>query len=409
MVMAFREVASLNSEKFRDWFTEKGLGGGKRRVLSEVTYFTCLKMLSETMGKLPIKHYRKTPNGPMPVENDRITYLLEIRPNENMTPTTFWTTVENNRNHYGNAYVWIRRKFKRLKYGGEVIIEDLWIMPSDDVTVLIDNAGIFGGEGTLYYKYHDKYSNKEYVFRKEDVMHFKTWLSFDGITGEPVSRILRETVNGAIESQRFMNNLYENGMTASMALQYTGDLEPKKERKLREKYEEYCSGANNAGRIVPVPIGLQLIPLNVKLTDSQFFELKKYTALQIAGAFGVKPNQINDYEKSSYSNSEMQQLSFLVDTMLHPIKMYEEEIGYKLLTEERLLTGEYCKINEKAILRASSEQQATALTKYVQTGIYTPNEARSYLDKPKKEGGDELMCNGNFIPVASVGKKGGKK
>ena len=61
---------------------------------------------------------------------------------------------------------------------------------------------------------------------------------------------------------------------------------------------------------------MKLTPLDIKLTDSQFFELKKYTALQIAAAFGVKPNQINNYDKSSYSNSEMQQLSFYVDTEL---------------------------------------------------------------------------------------------
>ena len=56
---------------------------------------------------------------------------------------------------------------------------------------------------------------------------------------------------------------------------------------------------------MPVPLGMKLTPLDIKLTDAQFFELRKYTALQIAGAFGVKPNQINDYEKSGYANSEM--------------------------------------------------------------------------------------------------------
>lgn len=61
---------------------------------------------------------------------------------------------------------------------------------------------------------------------------------------------------------------------------------------------------------------MKLTPLDIKLSDSQFIELKKYSALQIAAAFGIKPNQINDYTKSSYSNSEMQQLSFLTDTML---------------------------------------------------------------------------------------------
>lgn len=61
---------------------------------------------------------------------------------------------------------------------------------------------------------------------------------------------------------------------------------------------------------------MKLTPLDIKLSDSQFIELKEYSALQIAAAFGIKPNQINDYTKSSYSNSEMQQLSFLTDTML---------------------------------------------------------------------------------------------
>ena len=42
---------------------------------------------------------------------------------------------------------------------------------------------------------------------------------------------------------------------------------------------------------------MKLTPLDIKLSDSQFIELKKYSALQIAAAFGIKPNQINDYEK----------------------------------------------------------------------------------------------------------------
>ena len=44
-------------------------------------------------------------------------------------------------------------------------------------------------------------------------------------------------------------------------------------------------------------------------------------------------------------------------------------------------------------------------------GIYTPNEARDYLDVPAKEGGDVLMVNGNYIPITDVGnqyEKGGE-
>ena len=49
------------------------------------------------------------------------------------------------------------------------------------------------------------------------------------------------------------------------------------------------------------------------------------------------------------------------------------------------------------------------LTKAVNNGIYTPNEAREYLDVPMKEGGDILMVNGNYIPITDVGKQYEKK
>ncbi len=395
-----RPVADLNSEAMLEWM---GIVSESKNVLSELTYFTCMKMLSETLGKLPIKYYQSTDKGREKAKSTPIYKLLSDRPNAVMTPTTLWTVVENNRNNNGNGFVWIRRKFIKEKYGGKIETVDLWPMPSDSVSLLMDDKGIFGDKGRLYYQYDDKHSGETYVFKQGDVMHFKTWLSFDGISGEPVKKILKSTLAGGLESQEFMNNLYKQGLTASMALQYTGELDPGRSKKLQDKYEEMLSGAKNAGRIVPVPVGMQLQPLNVNLTDAQFFELKKYTALQIAAAFGIKPNHINDYEKSSYANSESQQLSFLVDTMLYILKQYEEEINYKLLTDKEREAGYYFKFNEKVILRADSKSQAEMLKNLVQGGIYTPNEAREYLDRPSNEYGDRIYANGNIIPLELAG------
>ena len=108
----------------------------------------------------------------------------------------------------------------------------------------------------------------------------------------------------------------------------------------------------------------------------------------------------------------MQQLSFYVDTMLFILKQYEEELNYKLLSKKEIEEGLFFKFNEKVILRTDSKTQIEALSKAVNNGIYTPNEAREYLDKPSKEGGDELVMNGNYIPITDVGKqyaKGGDK
>ena len=397
-----RPAAGADDERLLEWL---GISGTPKKVLGEATYFTCLKMLSETLGKMPVKFYQQTERGIEGAHANAAYNLLRTRPNPQMTPTTFWGTVENNRNHYGNAYVWIQREFKRKKYGGDMEIKSLWIMPSSDTTVIVDDKGVFGAAGDIYYWYTDKYSGESYMFPSGDVMHFKTSTTFDGLTGAAVRDILKMTIEGGLESQNFMNNLYKGGLTARAALQYTGDMSPKLEKKLTERLEEYANGANNAGKFVPIPVGMKLEPLNIKLTDSQFFELKKYSALQIAGAFGIKPNQINDYEKSSYANSEMQNISFYIDTALYILKQYEEEMNYKLLDPQERAEQKYWKFNENVILRTDAKSQAAILTGYVQNGIYTPNEARSFMNKPRMEGGDDLICNGNYIKVADIGKE----
>lgn len=392
-------VRSLNSPSFIE-----SLGLQRRRKpTSEVTYFTCLKMLSETLAKMPIKYYQKTDKGIVEAEQTETSRLLTKRPNPFMTPTTFWNTVEINRNHYGNAYVYIRKKFVRKKYGGEFKVIDLWVMQSNCVQIVVDDAGIFAGVGRLWYVYTDPTSGRQYVFSTDEVMHFKTSFSFDGVTGLPVQQILKDTVSGASASQEFMNQMYESGLTAKATLEYTGELNNAAKDALRKSFEEFGSGAKNVGKILPVPLGMKLTPLDIKLTDSQFFELKKYTALQIAAAFGVKPNQINDYSKSSYANSELQQLSFYVDTELFVIKQYEEEINYKIVPDEEQDEGFYYKFNEKVLFRTDSKTQMEYLKNGVAGSIMTANEARRKLDLPDGDGGDVLLANGSIVPLIMAG------
>ena len=170
----------MQSQELLEWL---GISSTPKKLVSEVTYFTCLKMLSETLGKMPLKFRQDTDKGVQRVKSNKVHRLLRTRPNALMTPSIFWATVEQNRNHYGNAYVRITRKLKKHRNGGIDEIQDLWIMPSNDVQVLIDDQGCFGAKGRIWYLYTDKYSTEQYLFNSDDVMHFKTSYSFDGILG----------------------------------------------------------------------------------------------------------------------------------------------------------------------------------------------------------------------------------
>lgn len=406
-------TANINEAKLLEWL---GIDSDRPDVISETTYYTCLKVLSETMGKLPLKLYTEDAAGGRiraPVDGDADVVLN--RPNPVMTPATFWSTMEANCNHFGNAYAWIQREFvSDGAFGGRMKIVGLWPMRSDYVTVYMDNAGIFGNRGELYYHYRDPnavegVNAQELIFRQDNVLHLRTWLTWDGVMGKSVQDILRSTVDGSAYAQRYLEKLYQSGLTASSVLQYTGDLDEKLRKKLQDKYNDLLTGARNAGKVVALPVGMTLTPLSYKLADAQFMELKKYSALQIAAAFGVKPDQINDYTKSSYSSSEAQQLAFLTDTMLYRLAQYEQEINYKLLDEDQRHAGMVYKFNEKVLLRATAETQMQTITSGVNNGIYTPNEGRHLLDLPSKEGGDVLIVNGNYVPLTEVGAAYGIK
>lgn len=397
------QSVSLNDTRLLDWL---GIDSSQTESIHEATYFTCLKMLSETMGKLPLHFYQQTDAGRKRAKSTDMTYLLTVRPNPFMTPSTLFTTVEMMCEHYGNGFIFIDSELEMTgRYKGNLKYKGLYPLDSSCVTILVDNAGIFKNSdaNALYYKYRDSITNKEYILKSDEVIHIKTWYSKNGISGEPVRTILKDTISTNQQSQKVISNLYRHGMTASMVMQYTSDLDDDRVKQLQKRFADKLTGAESAGKVIPIPLGLTLQPLTQSFVDSQFYELKKYSALQIASAFGVKPNMINDYEKSSYSNSEQQQLSFLVDTMQYRLKMWEEELNAKVLLPEEAKSGYFYKFNERAILRADSKTQMETLCSGVNNAIYTPNEARRYLDMDDQAGGDILMCNGNYIPVTEVG------
>lgn len=372
------------------------IGGVERDKLSEATYFACLKILSESIGKLPLKLLRYDKNGGVIKAVEHPYYrILGSAPNPYMTATHFWGTVEYNRNHYGNAYVWIQNAGSGMT---------LWILPPDMVQVWVDDGGIWGVKNALWYLYLVK--GARYKIPYDSMLHFKTSASFDGVRGLPVRDILSDTIDGSLKSQRLMGKLYENGFTAKAVLQYTGNLNEENRKAYAKGTEDYATGkVEGVKSIIPLPFGTTLQPLNVNLADNQFVDLKKYTALQISAAFGIKPNQINDYEKASYASAEAQQLAFYVDTLLYILKQYEEELDKKLLTADEIRQGYYFKFNVSVILRADLKSQTESLKNGVQGSLYTPNEARAKLDLPSVEGGDTLICNGNMMPVAMAGRQ----
>lgn len=368
---------------------------------TETVYFICLKHLSETMSKMPWERRQVTQKkGREKIYDARLDLLLNISPNPYVTATQFWASVELNKIHYGNSYVYIETD-KATGY-----IKHLWQLPSKDMEVWIDDAGILDSKDAIWYVWTDERTSKRYSFRKEEILHFKSHFTFDGLVGMPIRNILQAQINTGKHAVGFLNKFYKSGMFGSkVVVFYNGTLDKKAEIRLAQEFESF-SGKDTSGRIIPLPLGTQAQLLDMKLADAQFLENNKISALQLAAAFGIKPNVINDYANSSYSNSETQQLDFYVNTLQPLFRSYEQEMTKKMLRTDEKEKGQRLSINEKILFKMDSKTQSEVLTKYATNFIMTPNEAREELDLPfisEKAGGDKLIGNGNAITLDKAG------
>ena len=365
-----------------------GKAGTYTADISEITYFTCMKVLSESLGKIPVYLIDENKNR---VKHETM-YCLGTSPNSIMTPIQFFTTMEFNRNHYGNAYAYTERKQGKL-VGLHVLDPrhmQIWVNDLDEFPLW-----------RYYYRYDA--NGHQYFIHPEDIIHVRSWITeVRGLAGKSVREILADSLAGNKESQAYLNDLYKNGMTASGVVKYIGDLSDEKRAKVISVIEKQISNSNS--KMFSIPFGWDVQPLNMKLIDAQFYELRKYSALQIAAAFGLSPDHLNDYTKSSYNNSAMQNLQFYVGTLLYNITIYEQEMNRKLLTRAEQDKGLGYKFNVWTILRADPQQQADVLQKMTQSSIYSVNEARNKLDLPPCDAGDVHMVNGSYVKLEEIGK-----
>lgn len=375
-----------------------------KNALKEATVFACIRILADSIGKLPIKVY-KNKDGRQSVADHYLTPLLKIRPNPWMTARDFFKALEVQRNLYGNSYAWI--EFATVgRNAGKVT--GIYPLDSSKIQIYVDDIGLLPHKGKLWYIYTDN-KGIQHRIDSDEMLHFKG-LTSDGIIGMTPLERLKSTVENAGAASQYLNNSFKTGLQTKGIIHYVGDLNPEAQRVFREKFEQMASGLKNANRVSLLPIGYQFQPLSLTMADAQLIENTQLTVKQIAAAFGVKNHQLNDLDRATHTNVEHQQREFYVDTLMDILTGYEQELTYKLFTERELKECYYLKFNVNAILRADPKTRYEGYRIAIQSGFLTANEVRALEEMEAKEGGDRLLINGNMMPIEMAGeqyKKGG--
>lgn len=363
-------------------------------AMKEVTYFTCIKKLSEAVARTPLYLVQETEKGQRRAREDPLYELLSLRPNPYMTAVDFWKAIEATRQHEGMSAA-----VKQYGRGGK--IEALYPCSVEGIT--IDDAGFI--KSKLRHKVLIDYrvtgcSISESGFY-EDLLVFKGF-TLDGINTKPVREIVKSTIEGQIKAQNYLNGLFDNGLTNKMVVQLTSDIKEEKElRKIQEKFTRLYSKGK---RIFTVPAGFSVQPVNLSLADAQYEQIRRMSISQIAALFGIKMHQLNDLKDTNNNSLEQQQLSFLIDTLLILYESIEQEVTWSLLTKEKRAAGYKARHNTNVILRSSPETQQKILCGYVSGGILKANEARLEIGRETTPEGNDLIVNAGVLKLKDLGK-----
>lgn len=385
---------SLSDSNFWEKFGIKlGFSISGKKALKENTVYICTKIRAESIGKLSLKVYKEREE----YKEHELYYLLKYKPNPLMNSINFWKCIEAQRTLKGNAYAYIERNKKGQVTG-------VYPIDSDNVTKVIDDNNFLSSLSKVWYVVTDNRGIKHKLY-SDEILHFIGDITLDGLIGIAPLEYLKCTVENGRATQEFVNKFFKNGLSTKGVIQYVGDLDEKAKRTFRKEFESMSNGLENAHSVSLLPLGYQFQPLSLSMADAQFLENSKLTKREIAAAFGMKSYHLNDLERATFNNLTEQQKDFYITTLQPSLTNYEQEMQDKLFSQYETLKDVRVEFNVDTILRSDIKTRYESYRIGIQSGFLSPNEVRKKENLPAKEGGDELLANGNMIPIIMAGKQ----
>jgi len=324
---------------------------------------TCVKILSETVGKMPIGVWRTDDQkGKVKDKNHYLYNILHSQPNKYTTANTFFQTSENHRNYKGNSFARIHR------HGGTGRVQWLEnIAPSR-----VKDYVIKGND--LYYTLLDN-DDKEEVVNQAEILHFRM-MSPDGVWGiNPISAL---SLNMGIthKGMQSLDSFYKNNALSPKALKtIVGGSNSKMAKEALEDFNKANAGVNNSGKWINLPPNTDIVDLQINLADAQIIESLKFNSQQIAALYGVPVYMATgDFTQSKFNNIEQSQLSFKVNTISSITRMYKAELEAKLLTAKDRAAGVEIEFNLNSLVEPDTKTKVEYYRGLANIGAITPHQ-----------------------------------
>jgi HK97 family phage portal protein len=335
-----------------EWLMTGSLGTASGQVVNQETalkiaaFQSCIRVIAETIGSLPLKVFEVVDAGSRPAPGHPLFTLLRRRPNGWQTSMEWREMMTAHCAMRGNAYSFILWG-ENFRTGAKYIRELIPLNP-DRMTVK-QNADF-----SVVYQY-SKADGTVGNFNQDQIFHLRG-MTLDGFDGVSMIKYARETLGKSLGMQEYSAKLFANNAQPGLVLSKDGRLSDDAQRRLKEQFD----GSRNAHKTLILEEGLKAERISFSAEDTQFIETVKLTRSEIAGLFRVPPHMIGDLDRATFSNIEEQNIAFVTHCIRPWATRWEQALGKSLfINEDRF----YPEINLEGLLRGNilSRYQAYAI------------------------------------------------
>lgn len=343
-------------------------------------FFSCIKVLSEDVGKLPLKLYKERPDrGADIARSHKVHRLISRRPNDYMTASEFWEMCVAHMIMRGNFFA-----YKNV-VGGEVV-ELLPLSPGSVRPKLRE-------DWTLVYDVTFANGTRD-ILTQDQIFHVRS-LSLDGVNGLGALEYARESLGLGVAAERHGAKLFVNGANPGGALQTDGILTDEVFKRVKDSWNEKHQGLDNSHKVAILEGGLKWVSVTMTNVDAQWLENRKHTDNQICGMLRVPPHKVAILDRSTNNNIEHQSLDYVNDGLMPILNRIEQRIRISLLNEKDE-DSHYAKFNVAALLRGDMKARSQYYKDMVFIGSYSPNDVLELEDRNPREGGDIYLTPSNM-------------
>ena len=227
--------------------------------------------------------------------------------------------------------------------------------------------------------------------------------TYDGKHGRGILDIAKDTVATDRAAQKYLRKFYSNGGRLSGIIEIDADADKKTRSKVRDAFNEYATGMDNAYKVAVLDRGMKFTSLGVSQADMQFIESRSFSVEEIARFTGI-PEFMLQSGKQSYNSNEQQQLVFVTNALVPHVTMWEQEWAYKLYTDAELRNGCYMRFNVSALMRGDDATRSKFYQTMVYSGIYNLDECRALEEmNPMPDGlGQNFFITKNLDTIGHI-------